>query len=130
MKKIHASIIENGPLSTKEAAVLRYLCEGYLKKQIALKVFRSYSTVGKHIESISKKLDCHCAAEIVSMSVAMGLIKVEIKEKENTTSSAVKTLSLILMFNLIFPQTDIRRPPRPVRLVRATQIVRINRPYS
>jgi DNA-binding CsgD family transcriptional regulator len=124
MKKIHASIIEKGPLTAKEAAVLRYLCEGYLQKQIALKLFRSHSTVGKHLESISRKLDCHCAAEIVSTSVAMGLIKVEIREG---TRTSVKALLLLLMFHMMIPQAGSRRPPRPIRTVRASQTIRTNR---
>ncbi len=124
MKKIHANIITKGPLTAKEAAVLRYLCEGYLQKQIALKLFRSQSTVGKHLESISRKLDCHCAAEIVSTSVAMGLIKVEIREH---TSAITKALVIFLMMNMLFIQTDGRRPPRPIRTVRISRTVRTNR---
>jgi DNA-binding CsgD family transcriptional regulator len=125
MKKIHASIIEKGPLTSKEAAVLRYLCEGYLQKQIALKLFRSHSTVGKHLESISRKLDCHCAAEIVSTSVAMGLVKVEIREQQ--TGVITKVLLIFLMMNMLFIQTDGRRPPRPIRTVRITRTIRTNR---
>ncbi|AWX99543.1 hypothetical protein A8139_05690 [Marinomonas primoryensis] len=124
MKKIHAIIIERGPLSPKEAAVLRYLCEGYLQKQIALKLFRSQSTVGKHIESISRKLDSHCAAEIVSMSVAMGLVKVEIREQTNTP---IKALLIFLIINMLFIQTDGRRPPRPIRTVRISRTIRTQR---
>ncbi len=127
MKKIHAIIIERGPLSPKEAAVLRYLCEGYMQKQIALKVCRTQSTVGKHLESISRKLDCHCAAEIVSTSVAMGLIKVEIRESTNTS---LKALLFLLMLNMMFIHTDGRRPPRPIRTVRVTQVVRTSNQYS
>lgn len=127
MKKIHATIMDRGPLSPKEAAVLRYLCEGYLQKQIALKLFRSQSTVGKHIESIARKLDSHCAAEIVATSVALGLIKVEIRE---CTGTSVKVLLLLLMLNMMFIQTDGRRPPRPIRTVRVTQVVRTSNRYS
>ena len=126
MKKIHAIIMERGPLSPKEAAVLRYLCEGYLQKQIALKLYRSQSTIGKHIESIAKKLDSHCAAEIVSTSVAMGLIKVEIRE----SATSLKALLLLLMLNVVFVHTDGRRPPRPIRTVRVTQVVRTSNRYS
>lgn len=127
MKKIHATIMDRGPLSPKEAAVLRYLCEGYLHKQIAIKLFRSQSTVGKHIESIARKLDSHCAAEIVATSVALGLIKVEIRE---CTGTSVKVLLLLLMLNMMFIQTDGRRPPRPIRTVRVTQVVRTSNRYS
>lgn len=121
MKKLHATILKNGPLSNKEASVLRFLCEGYLKRQIAVKIFRTQSTVGKHVESISKKLDSHCAAEIVATSIALGLIRVEIRESVNTP---IKTLLLLLMLNMMFIQIDGRRPPRPVRTVRTTQVVR------
>ncbi len=123
MKKIHASIIYQGPLTTKEGVVLRYLCEGYLQKQIALKIFRTQSTVGKHLESISKKLDCHCAAEIVSTAIAMGLVKVEIRQKHHIT---VKCLIIAIVLN----STSGNIKLRPPRTARTTQVTRTQSRYS
>lgn len=89
MKKIKAHILEKGPISSKELVVLRYLCEGYMRKEIALRVCRTMSTVGKQIESISRKLECHSAAEIVATAVGSGLVKIEITQEHSPFSKCL-----------------------------------------
>ena len=120
MHNIHAAIIKPGPLSAKEAVVLRFMCEGYCRKEIAGLVFRSVSTVGTQIESIAEKLDCHCAAEIVATAVAAGLVTIEIT---NEHGLFMKFMIILLLVNITSSHMDLRRgprSPRPVRTMRAS----------
>ena len=125
MQKITAIILKQGPLSPKEAVVLRYLCEGCMRKEIALKVCRTPSTVGKQIESIAEKFDCHSAAEIVATAVAAGMVSIQIKQENSLFG---KCLVMLLMCNVVFSHMDMRRgpsSPRPARTSRTTS--RVNR---
>jgi DNA-binding CsgD family transcriptional regulator len=40
MSRITARIIDKGPLTEKEAEVLRYMCEGLFSTEIAVRLFR------------------------------------------------------------------------------------------
>jgi DNA-binding CsgD family transcriptional regulator len=113
--KIVARIINTDGLTRKEAEVLRYLCQGLMRSEIAEQLHRTHSTVSRHIESIAGKWDAHSAAEIVAMAVAKGLVDIRIQH------TVIKCLLLAV---LIVPQhIDCRQPPRhsrhPVQLVRA-----------
>jgi len=120
MQRLHATLIKHGPLSPKEAVVLRHLCEGRLRKEIALKVFRTASTVGKQIESISRKLECHCAAEVVAKAVAMGLVRVELVEDYRLS---IKCVAVLLIVNAMTSHFDIPRGPRSPRPIRTTRLI-------
>lgn len=112
-ERITATVLKRGNLSPAEAKVLRFLCEGYHRKEIALKLFRATSTVNRHIESISKKLDAHCQTEIVVLAVASGMVSV------NTSDSYkqhVLVLIALVIFMQIFIESPKRRPPRSPRL--------------
>jgi len=99
--KLQANIIKQGPLSRREATVLKLLCTGLLRQQIADTLHRSYSSISKHIESIAVKLDAHSAAEIVSKAVALGLVDI-----------SIKACLLIVFFNVMAINIDMRRPPK------------------
>ena len=76
MQKLNAEVIDPGPLTKKEAEILKYTCEGYMRKQIASKLYRSIKTVAAHIEHIEQKLEVHSAAQVVSTSVARGMVNI------------------------------------------------------
>ena len=132
MKKVIATLVQLGPLTKTEARVLRYLCEGYTRGEIAvLKMVRSPSTVNRHVESIALKLDAHSQAEIVSIAIAGGLIYVEFKE--SVPPLLARCLLILLMFNVTAGHIDYRsapRAPRPVRTYRtSTRLLRGQREY-
>jgi len=112
MKKLRAKIIEKGPLTEKEAEVLRYLCEGYFRPEIALKLHRTVSTVSKHIEHIAEKLEAHSATEIVLLAEHCGLVDI-------TPITRPQALQKLLIFMLLFGQllnpVQGRRPPQSPR---------------
>jgi DNA-binding CsgD family transcriptional regulator len=102
--KIVARLISTDGLTNKEAEVLRHLCEGRMRAEIAHCLHRTHSTVSRHIESIAEKWDAHSAAEIVAMAVAKGLVDIRIQQ------TVIKCLLLAV---LIAPQhIDYRQPPR------------------
>tara|TARA_R110002050_G_scaffold57423_3_gene128921 strand:+ start:73967 stop:74443 length:477 start_codon:yes stop_codon:yes gene_type:complete len=118
MHKLLATSIKQGSLTPKEAVVLRYLCEGFLRKEIADKVKRTESTVGKQIESIAAKLECHCSAEIVATAVALGLVEISVTRDHGLF---IKFLSALLIINFTAGHIDMRRgpqAPRPARTLR------------
>jgi len=118
MKRLTATILKNGPLTSKEAEILKYLAMGYYRPEIALHLHRTLSTVSKHIEHIAQKLNAHGSTEIVLIAEKMGLIEIKLL---NTRSNCLLLICLIIG-QLTAPQFG-RRPPqhqRPAtRLVRA-----------
>jgi len=78
MKRLSAKTLKNGPLTDKESQVLRYLCMGYYRPEIALHLHRTLSTVSKHIEHIAEKLHAHGSTEIVLIAEKMGLVEIKI----------------------------------------------------
>ncbi|MCX4187191.1 LuxR C-terminal-related transcriptional regulator [Methylophaga sp. OBS4] len=130
-KKLRAIIIERGPLTRQEANTLRYLAEGYTRSEIAsIKLFRSPSTINRHVESIALKLDAHCTAEIVSTAVALEMVRFEFRTKHHLASTL---LLCLLMVNITAGHLDMRRgprSPRPVRTVRvSSRLTRTQRQY-
>ncbi len=55
-----------GPLSRREAEVLRQLCEGAHPQQIADRLFISVATARNHVKSILRKLGVHTSLEAVA----------------------------------------------------------------
>lgn len=123
MKKLSATVVNVGPLSKKEAIILRYLCEGFMRKEIASKVCRTQSCVGKQIESIAHKLDCHSAAEIVATATALDMVKIKITEVGHWLQNL---LSILLVFNIALSHVDMRGPrsPRPIKTRTTARLVR------
>ena len=100
--KLHATILDKGPLTRQEARVLQLLSTGLLRKQIAATTYRSYGTVSKQVESIAKKLNAHSAAEIVAKAVAAQYVDI-----------TLKALLLCLMFNSVSEPMDINKLRQP-----------------
>lgn len=116
MKCLTAKIINKGPLTDKEAEVLRYLCEGYYRPEIALKLHRTLSTVSSHVEHIAEKLHAHGSTEIVVLAEKLGLVEIKlIKPQHNYLLNSV--LVFLMMGQLINPM-GIRPPQTPRPAVR------------
>lgn len=111
MKRLTAKIIDRGPLTAKEAEVLRYLCEGYFRHEIALRLYRSTSTVSAHIEHIAVKLEAHSSTEIALIAQQMGLVEVRLKPANNI----MKTLLIFIAIMQMNDDMIMRRPPRHQR---------------
>lgn len=110
--RLQVSFKNTEPLTSCETAVLHCLCHGMMRKEIARRLFKSYSCISKHVESIARKLDAHSAAEIVAKAVAHGIVDISLKG----------FLAIVLCsgsFNSLDNREPWRRPPRvPVRAVR------------
>ncbi|WP_289284103.1 MULTISPECIES: LuxR C-terminal-related transcriptional regulator [unclassified Methylophaga] len=131
MKKLHAVVIDKGPLSKTEAITLGYLCEGYTRIEIAeQKRFRSRSTINRQVESIAYKLEARNQAEIVSTAIALNMVRLEFREPHSLLK---KLLLVLVMTNITAGHIDMRRgprAPRPVRTVRVTsRVLRTARQY-
>ena len=120
MCKLTVKVLKRGPLSPKEAVILGYLCQGYMRKEIALRVCRTPSTVGKQIESILEKLECHCAAEIVATAIAAEMVEVTINHEH---SLFMKIVCVLLLVNITASHMDLRRGPRSPRPMRTSSRV-------
>lgn len=131
MKKLRAQIVRLGPLTRTEGKVLMYLCEGYTRNEIAMrKMFRSPSTVNRHVESIAFKLEASCHAEIVSTAYAAGLVISEFRDPQ--APLLTKLMLVLLMFNVTSGHVDMRGPrsPRPQTSYRASaKLSRTSRQY-
>lgn len=77
--KLKATLINPGPLTKKESAVLLLMCEGKMRKEICSICHRSYGCVSKQIEAIAEKLDAHSAAEIVAKAVGNHFVDIVLK---------------------------------------------------
>jgi len=126
MRTLKAEIKNQGPLTARESVVLKFLCEGYMRKEIALRVFRSYGCISKQVESIATKLNARSTTEIVMIAVAAGLVEISIVDQAFELHS-LKNLCLVFLIigQLISPNLGRRPPqtPRPmVRLVRTSRV--------
>jgi DNA-binding CsgD family transcriptional regulator len=119
MQRIHARVINKGPFTEKEAQVLRYMCEGLYTTEIAVRLFRSPRTIGKHVENIAAKLNARGSSEIVLIAREMGLVEITLNSAINP---ALRIILLLIMCSNLMPQHSMRRPKTPrapvVRLVR------------
>jgi len=120
MRRLTAKIINNGPLTDKEAQVLRYLAMGYYRPEIALHLHRTLSTISKHIEHIAEKLEAHGSTEIVLIAEKKGIVEIKLSQ---TTHPLL--LCLLIICQLSNLNLNARRPPqtpRPlVRQIRSTK---------
>jgi len=103
--KLHATLLNPGPLTKKESTVLLLMCEGKMRKEICDICHRSYGCVSKQIEAIAGKLDAHSAAEIVAKAVGSHYVDITIK---------VWLLAMLCQCCLM-DTPDMRRPPASPR---------------
>jgi DNA-binding NarL/FixJ family response regulator len=62
-------------LTSRETEVLQLVAEGYVNKQIAAELNRSVKTIEKHRQSLMRRLDVHCTANLVHYAVDKGVIE-------------------------------------------------------
>ena len=65
---------DNGPLSEREAAVLRLIASGAREEQVALTLSLSKNTVKTYLRRISDKLQANSRSEALSLAVRRGII--------------------------------------------------------
>ena len=64
------------PLTNRETEILNYIAQGYLNKQIALKLGISEQTIKNHVTSILRKLNANARTEAVVVAIKQGLISI------------------------------------------------------
>lgn len=62
------------PLTPREMEILSYIAQGYLNKQIAVKLGISEQTIKNHVTSILRKLNANARTEAVVVAIKQGLI--------------------------------------------------------
>jgi len=62
------------PLTPRETEILNYIAQGYLNKQIAVKLGISEQTIKNHVTSILRKLNANARTEAVVVAIKQGLI--------------------------------------------------------
>lgn len=107
---VSAEIIDQGPLTDREAEVARLMTEGHADKVIAKMLDISYRTVNAHAGNIYVKLQIHstsavantaainCRCWAISQLIARGLIGV-----------SIKLMSLVLIFNVAQVDDELLR---------------------
>ncbi len=65
------------PLTPRETEILNHIAQGYLNKQIALKLGISEQTIKNHVTSILRKLNANARTEAVVVAIKQGLISIE-----------------------------------------------------
>ncbi len=64
------------PLTPRETEILNYIAQGYLNKQIAVKLGISEQTIKNHVTSILRKLNANARTEAVVLAIKQGLISI------------------------------------------------------
>ena len=64
------------PLTPRETEILRYIAQGFLNKQIAIKLSISEQTIKNHVTSILRKLNANARTEAVVVAIKQGLISI------------------------------------------------------
>jgi len=64
------------PLTPREIEILKYIAQGFLNKQIALKLGISEQTIKNHVTSILRKLNANARTEAVVLAIKQGLITI------------------------------------------------------
>jgi len=64
------------PLTNRETEILNLIAEGYLNKQIAIKLGISEQTIKNHVTSILRKLNANARTEAVVIAIKQGLISI------------------------------------------------------
>jgi len=63
-------------LTPRETEILNYIAQGYLNKQIAIKLGISEQTIKNHVTSILRKLNANARTEAVVIAIKQGLISI------------------------------------------------------
>ena len=64
------------PLTPRETEILDYIAQGYLNKQIAVKLGISEQTIKNHVTSILRKLNANARTDAVVVAIKQGLISI------------------------------------------------------
>lgn len=64
------------PLTPRETEILNYIAQGFLNKQIAVKLGISEQTIKNHVTSILRKLNANARTEAVVVAIRQGLITI------------------------------------------------------
>lgn len=64
------------PLTPRETEILDYIAQGFLNKQIAVKLGISEQTIKNHVTSILRKLNANARTEAVVVAIKQGLITI------------------------------------------------------
>lgn len=118
MKRLAAKIVDRGPLTAKEAEVLRLLCEGYYRPEIAIKLHRTLSTVSSHIDHISAKLHARGATEIVVIAQQLGLVEIRLIQRSITLQTVILFYLALLQLAFPTPRRPLRAPTVAARLIK------------
>ena len=65
------------PLTPREMEILNYIAQGYLNKEIAIKLGISEQTIKNHVTSILRKLNANARTEAVVVAIKQGLISLD-----------------------------------------------------
>lgn len=65
------------PLTARETEILNYIAQGFLNKQIAVKLGISEQTIKNHVTSILRKLNANARTEAVVVAIKQGLITIQ-----------------------------------------------------
>lgn len=77
--KLVVDVVDSQGFTKQEVAMLRLLCMGITRKEMARQKSRSIGTVSKHVENIAGKLNAHSAAEIVAKAIAKGIVTISLQ---------------------------------------------------
>jgi len=64
------------PLTPRETEILDYIAQGYLNKQIAVRLGISEQTIKNHVTSILRKLNANARTDAVVLAIKQGLISI------------------------------------------------------
>jgi len=64
------------PLTPREMEILDYIAQGFMNKQIAVKLGISEQTIKNHVTSILRKLNANARTEAVVLAIRRGLISI------------------------------------------------------
>ena len=64
------------PLTARETEILNYIAQGYLNKQIAIRLGISEQTIKNHVTSILRKLNANARTDAVVVAIKQGLISI------------------------------------------------------
>ena len=64
------------PLTPRETEILNYIAQGYLNKEIAVKLGISEQTIKNHVTSILRKLNANARTEAVVVAIKQGIISI------------------------------------------------------
>ena len=64
------------PLTARETEILDYIAQGYLNKQIAIRLGISEQTIKNHVTSILRKLNANARTDAVVLAIKQGLISI------------------------------------------------------